>query len=314
MPFLAACEGTQSTLSPHGPAASSIAALAYLLFVLVAVVFAVVLAATWLAIRGSDRVRGQIAKQRTIIAGGVVFPVVVLTGLLIYGLWLMRADASAKDYNIRIDVSGEQWWWRVNYRLPDGRAIESANEIRLPVGQNVAVTLTSPDVIHSFWIPSLAGKMDMIPGRTTVLRLKANRAGIYRGACAEYCGGPHALMAIHALAVSQADFEAWLDTRLGGGPARNQEKAPGRTLFQSAGCGGCHAIDGTEAQGVIGPNLTDLGVRQSVGAGLLPMSQTNVSRFLVHGQRLKPGNKMPPFDIFSEGQLADLSSYLLSLK
>jgi cytochrome c oxidase subunit 2 len=308
---LVGCEGTQSALDPHGPASGSIAALTWLLLGLMTTIFALVIAVTWLAIGGPESVRRFMAQQRAIVAGGIAFPAVVLSGLLVYGLWLMRADASTADPDVRIEVSGEQWWWRVRYHLADGRTFDSANEIRLPVGRSIGLTLTSPDVIHSLWIPNLAGKLDMIPGRATRMRLKADRAGVYRGACAEYCGGPHALMALHAVAMPEQDFGSWIENRA---TPRPDAQERGQGLFLAAGCGGCHAIDGTAAQGIIGPNLTDLGSRQSVGAGLLPMSKENVARFVVRGQHLKPGNKMPPFDIFNDGQLAELASYLLARK
>jgi cytochrome c oxidase subunit 2 len=311
---LAGCEGAQSALDPHGPAAGSIAALTWFLFGLMTAVFAIVIVAASLAIGGPETVRRFIAQQRAIVAGGIVFPAVVLSGLLIYGLWLMRADTSFADPSVRIEVSGEQWWWRIRYHLADGRTFESANEIRLPVGRSIALTLTSPDVIHSLWIPSLAGKLDMIPGRTTQLRLKADRPGVYRGACAEYCGGPHALMALHAVAMPEQDFASWLDARTAVPRARDEAPIRGQQLFLAAGCGGCHAIDGSDARGTIGPNLTDLGSRPSIGAGLLPMSRDSLVRFVVRGQHLKPGNRMPPFDFFDDGQLADLASYLLAVR
>jgi cytochrome c oxidase subunit 2 len=221
---LAACSETQSALAPHGPAARDIALLTCILTGMAAVVLAIVVAATWIAIRGPDRWRGRIAQARTIVIGGLAFPVVVLTALLAYGLWLMRVQAAVPSQApVRIEVVGEQWWWRVRYASADGRTIESANEVRLPVGRDVSLALKSADVIHSIWIPSLAGKMDMIPGRVTTLRLKADRPGVYRGACAEYCGGPHALMALHAVAMPADEFERRLGTRQA--PAR---RAAGR--------------------------------------------------------------------------------------
>jgi cytochrome c oxidase subunit II len=310
---LAACGETQSALAPHGPAARDIALLTWLLTGMATVVLATVVAATWIAVRGPDRWRGRIAQTRTIVIGGLAFPVVVLTALLAYGLWLMRVQAAVPSQApVGIEVVGEQWWWRIRYASADGRTIESANEIRLPVGRDISLTLRSADVIHSIWIPSLAGKMDMIPGRVTTLRLKADRPGIYRGACAEYCGGPHALMALHAVAMSAQEFERRLGVRQA--PALDDVQSRGAKLFERAGCGGCHAVDGTQARGSIGPNLTDLGSRPSIGAGLMPMTQNNLIGFIRHGQHLKPGNKMPPFAVFSETQLTDLAAYLAALR
>ena len=282
---------------------------------MVAIVTVIVIAATWLSIGGPDRIRSRLASLQTIVIGGVIFPAVVLTGLLIYGLWLMRVHAAVpSQVPVTIEVIGAQWWWRVRYTSADGQIFESANEIRLPVGRDVSLTMKSADVIHSIWIPSLAGKMDLIPGRITTLRLMAERPGIYRGACAEYCGGPHALMALHAVAMPPQEFERWLNERQIPARTLDDGQRRGKSLFEAAGCGGCHAIDGTNARGTIGPNLSDLGSRQSIGAGLLPMSHDNLASFVAHAQWLKPGNKMPPFSIFSETQLTDLAAYLAALK
>ena len=309
-----ACNETQSVLSPHGRDAERIATLTWILFGMVAAVMVIVLVATWLAIRGSDAWRTRLASERTIIICGVAFPAIVLTALLVYGLLLMRTSQSVSSEAFVIEVRGEQWWWRVRYPLSDGSTFESANEIKLPVGRPVVLQLTSADVIHSIWIPALAGKVDLIPGRTTRLPLQAERAGIYRGACAEYCGGPHALMALHAVALSADEFDQWLNERGASSVPTDQGPQRGRALFQAAGCGGCHAIDGTDARGTIGPSLTDIGARHSIGAGLLTMSRENLSRFIADSQVLKPGNRMPPFRIFDERQLADLSSYLAELR
>ena len=208
----------------------------------------------------------------------------MLTALLVYGLLLMRASPSVSSDALVIEVRGEQWWWRVRYPVRNGGTFESANEIRLPLGRPVVLRLTSADVIHSFWIPALAGKVDMIPGRTTTLSLHAERPGVYRGACAEYCGGPHALMALHAVVLSDEDFDRWLNQRSASFAPTDEAQQRGKALFMSAGCGGCHAIDGTDARGSIGPNLTDIGTRHSIGAGLLPMSDKNL-RPLCRGLR-----------------------------
>jgi cytochrome c oxidase subunit 2 len=281
-----------------------------------AVVLIVVLSALWLAMRGPSRVRASLAGTGVVYLGGLAFPAVVLTGLLGYNFWLTAATARAPGEDaIGIELTGEQWWWRVAYFAADGERIAAANEIRVPVGREISFVLRSADVIHSFWVPSLGGKVDMIPGRTTHLTLGADRPGIYRGQCAEYCGGAHALMAVTVIAMPAPEFEAWLASEAAP-PAEPATEAGrnGRSLFLAAGCGGCHTIRGTSAAGTIGPDLTHLGSRRSVGVDTLPLSQENVARFIVDGQHIKPNNAMPAFHIFSAAELGDLAIYLTQLK
>jgi cytochrome c oxidase subunit 2 len=301
----------QSVLSPHGPQAGQIALLAWGLFALAALVLMLVVVATWIALRGGTRLRGVLASDRTIVALGLIFPAAVLSLVLGYGVFLMRAQATPSDDAIRIEVTGEQWWWRVTYDT--ATPIASANEIRIPVQRPVLFTLKAADVIHSFWVPSLGGKVDMIPGRTTRLQLTAARPGIYRGQCAEYCGGPHALMAIEVIAMPQAEYDAWLarEAAPSHAPGSDQEQR-GQQLFVAAGCGACHTVRGTAAAGTIGPDLTHLGSRRSIGIDTLPLTTANLTRFIHDGQHIKPGNRMPEFRIFSAEEHAALAAYLLS--
>jgi len=311
LPTAALGQEQHSVLAAHGEAASQIATLTWVLFALAGFVFALVAAATLLALTGPARFRAMLASRKTIVIAGFAFPVVVLTVLLFTGLRLTAALSSDVANPLKISVRGEQWWWRVSYALPDGGRFESANEIRIPVGRAVLFELTTADVIHSFWIPSLAGKMDMIPGRVTALRLSAERPGIYRGICAEYCGGPHAWMALSVIAVPQADFDEWL-SKARQPPSLNTSQRQGGELFMRAGCGGCHSIAGTEANGSIGPALTKLGARRMLAAGALAMSEHNIARFITHGPEIKPGNKMPPFRMFTAAELDALSAYLMA--
>jgi cytochrome c oxidase subunit II len=219
---------------------------------------------------------------------------------------IAQADTKA---DVTIYVVGEQWWWRVAYAGPDGMPIAEANEVRLPVGRTVEMVLTSPDVIHSAWIPALAGKVDMIPGRTNRMRLVVDRPGLYRGQCAEYCGGPHALMAFDVIGLEPPDFERWLAAPPPGpGPAR------GRELFLASGCGACHAVRGTPARGMVGPDLTRVGGRRTIAAGTLPTSREAMARFIRDGEHVKPGNLMPPFAIFTPEDLDAVAAYLMSLR
>jgi cytochrome c oxidase subunit II len=310
--LLGGCVGAQSALSPAGDEAGRVALLTWILFAGAAVILLVVCVALWLAIAGSERTRHVLGSDRAIRFGGIVFPAVTLTVLLGYGIWLMRETiASNLPAALRIEVTGEQWWWRVAYPGQDGPVAE-ANEIRIPVGREVDFVLRSADVIHSFWIPSLGGKLDMIPGRTNTLRLKAERPGIYRGQCAEFCGGPHGLMALEIVAVPDADFETWL--KAARRPASAAHDGPGAALFLSAGCGTCHAVRGTQAVGVVGPDLSRVGGRRFLAAATVPNNPESLGRLITSGQAIKPGNPMPEFRVFSPEQLAALAAYLTSLK
>jgi len=251
-----------------------------------------------------------------IIVGGAVVPTVVLSFLLAYGLAMMPDMlAPAPEGSLKIAVTGEQWWWRVRYESSTGEPIVLANEIRLPVDEPVEFQLESADVIHSFWIPSLGGKVDMIPGRQTRLKLEPTRAGVFRGACAEYCGGSHALMTFVVVVSSKRDFEVWLE----------QQRAPAKTpiepmamlgekVFFKSGCGACHAVRGTAAKGVIGPDLTHVGGRMSLGAGTLPNDAENFVRWLTQTQTIKPEVHMPSFNMLSQGDLRALATYLDALE
>jgi cytochrome c oxidase subunit 2 len=311
--FLCGCRDTQSVLTPAAPGAAQIAQLSWLLFAFATGVLIIVLGALWLAIQGSEAIRAWLAGSGAVVVGGIAFPAVTLSALLGYGLWLTEAHVSTAGQGDaqRIEVIGEQWWWRVTYTGADGQPVPSANEVRLPAGRQVEFTLKSADVIHSFWVPSLGGKVDMIPGRTTHLRVVPDRPGVFRGACAEYCGGPHALMALEVVAMPAADFEVWLASQ--SAPATSVA-ARGNKLFLDAGCGGCHAIRGSEAVGTIGPDLTHIGSRRSVGLDTLPLTSANLARFIADGQHIKPGNLMPPFRIFTEDELNAIAAYLAGLR
>jgi cytochrome c oxidase subunit II len=311
------CGANQSVLNPMGPAATELAHLSWLLFAFGTVVLLIVVIASALAVRGSTAIRATLASPGMVVWGGIAFPIVTLTVLLVYGIWLTRASQArlADAAAIRIEVVGEQWWWRVAYGGPDGATIVSANEIRIPVGRPTLFALKTADVIHSFWVPSLSGKIDMIPGRTTHLRLQADQAGVFRGQCAEYCGGPHALMAFEVVAMPPDAFEAWLQRlREPAAVPVSQTAHRGGTLFLAAGCGACHTVRGTPAAGTIGPDLTHLGSRRSVGVDTAAMTEENIAAFIRDGQHIKPGNLMPPFRVFLPDDLAAVSAYLAGLR
>jgi cytochrome c oxidase subunit 2 len=316
--LVSGCRNGESVLAPHGSQAAGIAQLSWILFVGGTAILLLVVTATWLAIRGPASARKALSTPRTVIVGGIAFPAGVLIALLLTNIGLMNSLARAptdQPNTVPIAVTGEQWWWRVAYSTPDGATAPSANEIRIPAGRDVVFTLRSADVIHSFWVPSLAGKVDMIPGRETRLRVRATRSGIFRGPCAEYCGGAHALMALQVIAMPSDAFDAWLAREAGSAaqPATELERR-GQSLFVASGCGACHAVRGTPASGIIGPDLTRLGSRRSIAAGTLPLDHDNLVRFVTAGQKVKPGNTMPEYRIFSDDQRNALAAYLLSLK
>lgn len=306
----------QSALAPRGPEATAIAELAWIMFGGATLICLAVAVVVVLATRGGDRRRRLIASEPFVVGAGIVLPIVVLAGLLAYGLVLTGARIGAPSPDaLRIEIVGEQWWWRVRY-LPDTtEAVEAANELRIPVDRDVELRLVSRDVIHSFWVPNLAGKVDMIPGKVNRLRLRASQAGIYRGQCAEYCGGPHALMSFHVVALEREAFDGWLaaQRRPAAEPDGDAGRA-GRSVFFRAGCQGCHTVRGTDAAGTIGPDLTHLAGRLSLGAASLPNDPPSLRRWVRDSQHVKPGNRMPTFGFLAANDLDLLAAHLGSLK
>lgn len=263
--------------------------------------------------------RGPISEDRAaklILLGGVAFPVVVLTALLTYALWLMpslRPFAGGEQAARRIEIIGNQFWWRVIYHRSDGTVVVSANEVRLPAGERVEFQLKSADMIHSFWIPALGGKMDLIPGRTNRLSLRAERTGVYRGQCAEFCGTSHALMAFAAVAMEPVEFEAWLDMR--SRPSTGvRSNADGRALFERERCGDCHRVDGMQAQSTKGPDLSHLGSRLTIAAGQMNNDTEALARFIANPRALKPGANMPGYPYLSPDELKRLARWLKGLQ
>ena len=314
--MLAGCEGAQSTLAPLGDEAGDIRALFWLVSGLSAVVLIGVMALAVAAIIATAGTRHRLAKNWLIVWGGIALPVVVLTGLLTYGLIHLQAGASRADGSEpMITIIGKQWWWEVRYTDSAGNELRTANELYLPVGRTVAIRLLSDDVIHSFWVPRLAGKLDMIPGRENVMTVRANEPGVSRGQCAEFCGGAHAMMSLYVITLPEPEFRARQrhEASPSRPPATAQEKR-GLALLSDHGCGACHTIRGTRAAGVIGPDLTHVGGRMSLGAATLPNDAAAFARWISRHRHIKPENLMPPFTFFSDRELADLSAYLDSLQ
>jgi cytochrome c oxidase subunit 2 len=211
----------------------------------------------------------------------------------------------------------------VSYLDAAGKEVHAdANELHIPVGRPVVVDMVSEDVIHSFWVPKLGGKMDMIPGRTNRLKLQADKAGVYGGQCAEFCGGAHSLMGFVVVAHEAADWQRWLDTRLARlhpppAPAAapiSAEVLRGSQLFGEVGCAACHRVAGTTAQGLSGPDLTHVGSRRSLGAGILPNTRGTLIGWIGDSQSIKPNNRMPAYRSLQAAELNALAAYMESLK
>jgi len=310
--WLAACEGPQSALSAGGSNAGAILELTLVLFIGGGVIFLAVMGLAGYAVFARpDRFPGT---RAWIVGGGIVFPVVALTALQIHEFAVARRLAAQGSADmLRVEVTGRMWWWDVRYGDgPD--AVRTANEIVIPAGRPVEFVVKAADVIHSFWVPSLAGKIDMIPGLDNRLVLVGEKPGVYRGQCAEYCGAQHALMAFDVIVEPPERFDAWLAAQ------RQPAAAPadpaltaGRDAFLKIGCGACHTVRGTPAAGVLGPDLTHVGGRRRLAAGTLPNGAEALAGWIVGAQHIKPDNRMPSFPILDGESLRAVAAWLESL-
>ena len=306
----------QSALAPGGPHAESVATLSWVMFIGAGLIFLLVMSLTAFACLAETGHASWLSRKAVIIGGGVIFPLVTLSALLVYGLLLSRNLVMAGTPALRIEVVGEQFWWRVHYLDSSGAPhLVAANEIRIPTGLPIEFVLKSNDVIHSFWVPSLAGKLDMIPGRVNAYRFAAERPGVYRGQCAEYCGAQHALMAFYVVAMEQTEFDSWYARESAPAPEPTVAfLASGQKVFLENGCGACHTVRGTPANGKIGPDLTHVGSRVSLAAGTYPNNAGTLAGWISSAQHLKPGNLMPSFGNLTGEQLRATAAYLESLK
>ncbi len=327
---MSAFAAVDAVLQPAGPVAAVIAEMSWVLIIGAAIVFCIVMVALLWALLGARHQRGEqpgarrpaaadgrTGTRRWIIGAGFVFPVLVLSALLAYSAWRTGALTLPRTVGEPvISVTGHLWWWEVRYRDPArGLDVVLANEIHLPVGRAITLGLTSADVIHSFWVPALAGKVDMLPGRVHQLRLQADRAGVFRGQCAEFCGAQHARMALHVVAHEAADFERWLLAQAR--PAQPPQGAlaqRGAQVFAEQRCGACHSVRGLGPTASIGPDLTHVGSRLHLAAGTLPMGDAALRDWIADPQRSKPGARMPSYNRLDDASLAALAAFLLQLR
>jgi cytochrome c oxidase subunit 2 len=313
----AAAAGRQSALNPAGPVATEAAHTAWLLIVGAALVFVLVMAVLALALWRRGRTSGSNpGTVAWLLGAGVGFPTMVLAALLAYTtLRSERLGVAPAADELLISVTARMWWWEVRYTDPrGGLQVVSANEIRLPAGKPVVLGLNSADVIHSFWVPALAGKVDMVPGRVHQLRVQAEAPGVWRGQCAEFCGEQHARMALQVVVMAPAAFDAWraAQARPAQVPA-DGEAARGRAVFVAQRCVACHRVRGAAEGGTLGPDLTHLASRSHLGAGTLANHRANLAEWVGNVQGVKSGARMPSYDRLDADTMAALTAFLASL-
>jgi cytochrome c oxidase subunit 2 len=315
--------GWQSALDPHSNDADRLAGLMRDFTIVCVVVWVLVMAVLLLTLFRSRMAvvaaiqPGAVSQKRAtvIVSAAVGVTVIVITGLTLLSYVTTRALTADKPGALTVRLRGYQWWWEFTYL--DGRPddiITTANELHIPVGRRVRILLDAADVIHSFWVPSLAGKKDLIPGRDNEITIVADRSGTYRGQCAEYCGLQHAHMAFLVVADSPDAFAAWQDAqRKPAADPVGDEATAGLRLFLQKPCAACHTIRGTPASGTLGPDLTHVASRQFIAAGELPTTRGSLAAWIADPQTIKPGNNMPMVPL-SGDELLDVSAYLASLR
>jgi cytochrome c oxidase subunit 2 len=319
---LGGCGGWQSTLDPHGPQAAYLADLFWIFtFVMVAVWLLTMAALIAALVRMRDPSRDPLTanpdteRRMTIVVAGAV----AVTGLAVLSLtglsYAAQKHIAVRQEGLTLKITGHQWWWEVRYENAEPHQIfTTANEIHIPVGEPVTLNLASSDVIHSFWAPNLAGKLDLLPGYDNQMQLMADREGLWRGQCAEFCGYQHSHMGLLVIAEPKEKFEQWRQAQIRAAeqPAE-PERQQGQTIFLSKPCALCHTIRGTPAGGRIGPDLTHLGSRQYLAAATLPLTRGTLAAWMIDPQGIKPGAHMPMTELQPD-EIDPLLSYLMGLK
>ena len=320
--LLSACANSslrQDALDPQGPVARKEHHLILPVFAVAGLVFLLV---EGLIIFSSVKYRRRSDNDSPVQVHGnvkmeltwTILPAVTLVVIGIFTVGtIVQLDRIPKGPDVlRVTVTGHRWWWEYTY--PDEHVV-TANELHIPTGTQVAITLHSADVIHSFWPPKLAGKIDVIPNRENHMVINADHPGIYYGQCAEFCGISHANMRLRVIAHTPADFKAWVEHNAAppDEPAASDADAvTGKTLFRAKGCASCHTVDGFSA-GIVGPNLTHLQQRAVFAGALFDMNDKNLRRWLRNPPAEKPGSIMPNLNL-SEQEITSLIAYLDTLK
>lgn len=317
--LLNGCAGDLSILDPAGQMAREVAWLWWGMMTF-SIAVLVVIVILWLStFRGGRRAERSDAEERRIarrwiIGGGIVLPALAVAVKLAFGVpigqRMLPLPLPGGESPEVIEVTGHQWWWEVRYPDADGGEVVTANQLVMPVDEPVDFHVTSEDVIHSFWIPRLGGKIDMIPGRINRIRLQADFPGMFGAQCVEFCGAQHANMQLHVEALERDEYDAWLAAR-----QSLPEQADGHDGAREAfaeHCATCHRVAGL-SDGRLGPDLSDIGGRVNLGAGRLAMEEGAIGYWLDHHQQLKPGNLMPPHDHLETETLEALGAWLETL-
>lgn len=323
-----ACSGNQSVFNPHGVQAGRVASLGWFLVGISAAVYVIMMFLLVFVLRRGRSNIGEAPqhseqlepernrKMERSVKVGVAVTALILVVFLVLSVTTGNAyEHISASKPLRINVTGHQWWWEVEYSDPvPQNMIKTANEIHVPVGRPVYLKMTSTDVIHSFWAPNISGKKDLIPGHETKTWFRADTAGIYRGQCAEFCGHQHAKMAFFIVAESKADFDKWvLAQRRPAAKPTDSIQAKGEEIFLNGTCSMCHSVTGTSAGSNVGPDLTHLASRFTLAAGAIPNNRGNLAGWIMDPQSIKPGVKMPPNQLDGRS-LQALLAYLESLK
>lgn len=327
----AACSEAPAIFGTHGLAADRIAVLGWVYTIISCIVLGVVTVLVVLALvrrrSAPDNSAANAIEHshshhaiRWIVIGGIIVPSIILVASFLVTLVIQAEVSNPPQHPVAtIEVTGHRWWWEVKYlgAGPNGTVgatVVTANEIHVPVGQPVRLELVSADVIHSFWVPQIAGKTDLIPGLRNTMWMQADKAGTYWGECAEYCGLQHAHMNLTVVAESPAAFQRWMaQQREPAVGSQDSANAVGIVAFRRTGCATCHSIQGTDARGRIGPDLTHLASRSRIAAGTLRNTRGNLAGWIANSQALKPGNDMPSMTL-TPLDLRTLLAYLETLK